>query len=672
MANLEDIQSELGGASATAKALEDVLSSLPGSFSDAASSASVLLGVIERLNTVQTADAAASRLADAANVSLADAKRAVAYAAQQQQAATEAAAAAERKSSSDAARAADAAQKQKFAASASYAKFVADTSKAQQEAARSAAKASSDATKEWADSAGAMKDPLGAATQALGALGPEGTAVAMALGAATVAITATVGALSAMAAAAITVTERKAELLATFSALAGGDSAGAAASAAVQRLSSQLPFATSQLNQWAAGLLAAGVPAEKLESRIKAVASAEALMRAAGGGGGAAAEDLFKKLGSGGAEADAFMKKIAKGGKAADAELKKMGLTLKEVGGAAAVAKMTSEQFVDVAAKALAVKGAGPLEALGNTFPVILMKAREGLMSLFGDLGKSVEPFMAALKNLFGIFNKGGPMVAVLKPIMTSLFTTLFEWGTKALTAIRAGFLQLVIWGLKAYIASAPLIHAMRDLWANIQKLAAASGIFDDNGAGMDILGVIASVVVGTFLMLVNVFTAAVTGISEFITWVDQADATLSGLAASAMQAGEDIINGLLNFDGGAFVAKMTDLAASGLAAFKSVLGIASPSKVMIEHGEEDISGAAATGVDRGADKVEKAMDGLGGKPKPGPKGKGAGAKGAGGGPVFEFNNCHFGTGITQADIEAMMWAAWERLSGEQPTAEKT
>jgi hypothetical protein len=75
----------------------------------------------------------------------------------------------------------------------------------------------------------------------------------------------------------------------------------------------------------------------------------------------------------------------------------------------------------------------------------------------------------------------------------------------------------------------------------------------------------------------------------------------------------------------GAVIAAVSGLASSALGAFKGALGIHSPSKVMLEHGEDNIAGATATGVDKGAPKVQDAMARLGDGEKGTGSGKGRG-----------------------------------------------
>ncbi len=133
-----------------------------------------------------------------------------------------------------------------------------------------------------------------------------------------------------------------------------------------------------------------------------------------------------------------MLKTFKDGGPKADKLLKEMGLSLADLGGKAAVAKMTTAELHESLAKAMGKKGAGPLADMALTLPAILQKAREGFTSLFAKLGPAVKPFMKAVKELFGNFNKGTPIMKFFQGAVTKVFGVLFGWATKAVGALSA------------------------------------------------------------------------------------------------------------------------------------------------------------------------------------------------------------------------------------------
>lgn len=513
---------------------------------------------------------------------------------------------------------------------------------------------------------GAITDGAHKLSEALATLGPEGEAAGAAIEALAAPIAAAVESFTTLMGLAISVTEKLGMMKDRFAALTGTAAGGAAVQAMIAHLN--LPFATSQVNEWALSLEAAGIKGKQLEMDLKAVASAAALMPE---GGAAAAENLFKRLGEGGPAADKFLKELQTGGRRAWQPLKDMGITMADLGGKAAIAKMNAEQLHKAIAQAMAKKGAGPLADMGNSMSVILMKAQEGFRSLFSKLGPAVKPFMAAVKSLFSEFNKGGSVIKLLQPIVTGVMTTLFSWGTRAVKVVHdlmtwlmnsgkaGGFFSGVVkamhigWSALVAIfgvvktALAPMIGLLKQIFSNAMVLKGIKSIFT----------IIATVV----MVLVVAFAAVVAGVVTMAAVVAGVFAGIVGAIAGAVGS---IVDALTNFDFSAFIAKMGGMAQAGLAAFKGVFGIASPSAVLLEHGEEDMAGAAATGVDKGSGKLKSSMTKMAddATPKKGKAKGGAQGDGGGDGPSIVFNDCSFGN-VDQGTIEKMLLVAWAKMA---------
>ncbi len=551
------------------------------------------------------------------------------------------------------------------------------------EAARKLAEANGTAAKGGGELSGSLADMGGQATQTggamgkvqevLGKLGPEGQAAAAGLGVLTIAVTAVVGSLLAMGAAAIGVIEQLSQMTTIFGALAGGAAAGGQVTAMVQKLGQELPFATSQIAEWTQALQRAGVAGKDLEAATRAIAAAAALNPA---GGAEAAQSTIAKLASGGKEATDLIKSIAEGSKKGAGALREMGLTVADLGGKAAVAKMSAEELTKAIEKALIKKGADPLAEMAMTWPAIVQKAKEGLLSLFDKLGPAVKPFMAAVKSLFGEFSKGGGVIKFLKPIVTSVFTTLFSWATAAVGAVKG----IVQWLLKSGSAGgmfSGVVEALRSGWhklvgvftilkATLAPIVAILKAIFSNAMVLNGIKTIFTVIATAAVFVVTTFLSIVAVIGMVIGFfaglIGAAVGFATGVVGAVADVGASIVDGLVGgLDPSAFIAKMAGMASAGLAAFKGILGIASPSTVMIEHGKEDIAGGAAQGVDAGAGKVHKAMARMGDADAGGGKGK---ADGKGGGASFEFNNCNFG-GADEGTIRSMFERVWEELAGE-------
>lgn len=500
--------------------------------------------------------------------------------------------------------------------------------------------------------AGGITSGAHTAAEALSGLGPEGAAAGAALEGVAAVAAATVGTLSTLAGIAVEVTEKLGLMTARFSALGGGEVMGAKTLAMVQQLGQSLPFTTAQIGGWAQGLQKAGIQGRELEAAVKAVAAAEAL----GEGGGAAAENMIKKLAEGGKGADTLVKSLQEGGGRSNKLLADMGLTAADLAKALGKTpaqfskmKLGAAETAHAIEAALAVKGKGPLEEMGNSFPVLIAKVREGFFSLFEGLGPAVKPFMAAIKSLFGEFSRGGGVINAVKPILTAVLTTAFSWATKAVGAIHGivtwllasgkagGFFSGAIgmlksgWGALVSIfglvkaALAPVIALLKAIFSNAMVLSGIKTIFTG------IVGAIVAVIViiaglGAAIGVVVGFAAGIVG-------------ALAGMAAGAVSAAANFVAGLVDgitAGAGAVIAAVQGLASGALSAFTGALGIKSPSTIMLEHGEENIAGALGTGVDKGGPKVDKAMAKLGSGPVG--KGKGFATQAAGGDRHFHYS----------------------------------
>lgn len=604
--------------------------------------------------------------------------------------------------------------------------------KQQAKAAADAAKAKVKADKEAAliGKRGAVKDILGAeggnlaaAAQAaggplaslagrvqqvagiLGRVPPHIAAIIIGFVALTAVVTVTTAALYKMAAAALEVVAMRNQLLATFGALGGGGASGAKTLAIVEKLGVALPFATEKIAEWATGLQQAGLQGRALESAIKAVAAAEALIK----GGGQAAQELLKTLALGGPAAMQLIATIKRGGPEARSQLAAMGLRVEDLAAALGMtveqfkrANLSAKQMAEAVEKALARKAAGPLADLMLTFPVLIQKVREGFLSLFDRLGPAVRPFMRAVKELFSNFFRGGAVINALKPIVTAVLTTLFALATKAVKAITAIVAALssakkgtsVFSGALAVFKAAwssvvtavqlvlkvlaPVIAAVRQFLASETGLKVLRAVFTGIAIALliviAIVGALVALVVGAVALLALPFIVAgaaivalISVVAELVSWVSGA---LSGIASAAWEAASGFIQGLVNgisAGASAVIAAVTSLANGALDAFKGIFGIRSPSRVMLEHGEENIAGAAATGVEKGADKFDASMQRLS---PDGAGGKGGGKKGEGsGGPTFIFTNCNFGDS-SEAVIRDVISKRWAEMAREAPEPE--
>ena len=511
-------------------------------------------------------------------------------------------------------------------------------------------------------------------TAIVGRLGPYGAAAAIGVKVLTYAVTAATAALAGMAAAAISVTAQRAKLMATFSALSFGAVGGARTLAIVERLGVALPFATSEIAQWAIELQKAGFQGRALESALRAVAAAESLIP----GGAAAAQQLLTTLAMGGPAAAQLIATLKRGGPEARSQLADMGLRVQDL---ALALNMTTQQFgratlsarqmAEAVERALARKAMGPLADLMLTFPVLLTKVKEGFLSLFDKLGPSVRAFMGAVKGIFDQFGRGGSAIKTLKPIVMGIMVPLFSIMT-SITKVAGQMLGPMLGPLASIARSmAPLLAELAKFLQTKEGIdaikqafrfaaSAAAAIAVVMGVLGAAVGAVIAVVVGTwYVLFVAPIQAAIEAIGALIDAFSGVGDSLSNFGSQAMAAGTSFVQGLIGgitSGAGALVAAVQGLASSALGAFKGVLGIASPSKVMAEMGGHTVDGFAQ-GVDASAGKAQASMDAM-----VTPSGGKGGAGGKGG---FSFTNCTFGEGMSEATVRDLFSKVLGEMAAE-------
>jgi len=173
-------------------------------------------------------------------------------------------------------------------------------------------------------------------------------------------------------------------------------------------------------------------------------------------------------------------------------------------------------------------------------------------------------------------------------------------------------------------------------------------------------VGAVIAVVVGTwYVLFVAPIQAVIEAIGALIDAFSGVGNSIGNLGSQAMAAGTSFVQGLIGgitSGAGALVAAVQGLASSALGAFKGVLGIASPSKVMAEMGGHTVDGFAQ-GVDASADKAQASMDAM----VTPSSGKG-GAAGKGG---FSFVNCTFGEGMSEAVVRDLFAKVLGEMAAE-------
>jgi len=436
---------------------------------------------------------------------------------------------------------------------------------------------------------------------------------------------------------AIEASEARAKMVSLFDVLGEGKISGLETVAMMDKLGDSIGQTKAQLAPMVQTFLTLGITGkDQLEGLTRAAASAGAM---ADGGAekfatffgqvNAAAETgsklsiPFKKL----------EKQLAGVGLNIGDLAKQMGISQGALTKGLKAGTIDASKFGDALQSAASDKGAGALAQQGRSLTNVWGKFQENIMRMFESI--DVGPFLDQVKDLFDIFGQGKASGQALTVGIGGFFKQVFALATKVVPYIKRFLLDVVIYGLKSYIALRPILKWLLDLKNNTAVMFALNVLFKGLKAAVMTVAVALAVVVGFFLLCQVAAVAVATGIwlviGAFLEVENKVDSIIVGLVTSAIKLGTDFVSGLVSgitSGAGAVVNAVKGIADSAKNTFKNVLGIHSPSKVMMELGHYMGQGVAQ-GVDNSAPQVQASSAGLG---KIAASGASSGMSGGGGG----------------------------------------
>ncbi|MFO0658898.1 MAG: tape measure protein [Polyangiaceae bacterium] len=240
----------------------------------------------------------------------------------------------------------------------------------------------------------------------------------------------------------------------------------------------------------------------------------------------------------------------------------------------------------------------------------------------------------AAIEGMFGAFfggasgMKGADLEAIFSKISVAVRAI-----TPAISAIAGIFWSTVVPVAKVFASAfgtafsaamtpiSKLFSALGGGASSINWVKVLSAAFKVVGTVVGVLAAVLLTVIGIIVAMVGIaatiWSVFLAGLSVVIDGVVSLGEEIFGeivsWATDMVVIGSEIINGLLDgieSGAGAVVARMTELGGSVKGAVKSALGIASPSKVMLELGAYTAQGFEQ-GINRGAPRVNDAMNNM-------------------------------------------------------------
>lgn len=461
--------------------------------------------------------------------------------------------------------------------------------------------------------------------------GTEGTAVLVSgMAAAGVAIAAVGVAAVALGAAliysaakfAIFSSEAKQASLSTWDALGGGLIVGAEVDDMLDDLKGSLGVSKDALGEFATSFLKMGINSkEALETLTTAAISAEAVTKGAGQG----FVDLFQRVDaaaqtSGSKIAMPFaklQKALIGAGLNIGDMAKQMGMSEAAFSDQMSNGGIDAKKFGDAMQTAITQKGVKALDRLANSSANIKKMFEENIGDMFEDLSDIVGPFIGEVKSFFGVFQKDAPSAKAMTAGIRGVLTEVFGVLTKVVPIAKHFFLDMVILGLRAYIAAKPIAKSIQDIVDKFQASSAATTALTMLGDGLLVVAGAVAIVIGAVVgmgAVITIATVALLGIAAAVVGVVAgalgalAEWVLGAqLAANNFVAG--LVTGIMN-GAGQVIGAVKGLAGSATGAFKSALGIASPSRVMLEMGQQTGEGFAV-GMGDTASDVHGAASGV-------------------------------------------------------------
>jgi hypothetical protein len=378
------------------------------------------------------------------------------------------------------------------------------------------------------------------------------------------------------------------------------------------------------LTKMGTDLASAGLKGEKLKNALAGIADASAVM---GESAGQAATNLFAKIEAGGGKAKVTAKTIAS----------------MKLEGALKPGIVTT----DLLNEALNKKFAGGAQKMALGFKAQMAGLHEKIAQLFD--GVNLEPFLNGLKTITALFDGNSASGKAMKAVITGAFDAIAKASAKVFPAIKTVLITVAIAALRVGIALKPLGKELTKLWdamgggdTAMSVLKLFTGLIENLAVGLAFtIGVVTQFVgaVNTFIDIASAGAEAASGL------IDGLVSGISGGIAKAVQAAKDLANKVKG-------------------AIKGALGIASPSKVMLDIGHKGLGEGLAQGVERSIPRVSGATRALAGAAAGGAASAATGGS-RGGGAVIHIGAINIdGAGASAQEItEIMVATTFERMA---------
>lgn len=390
-------------------------------------------------------------------------------------------------------------------------------------------------------------------------------------------------------------------------------------------------YAEAKAQKLGLSLLDAGVAQADLGNAIKSIAILEKVR------GEEAANklgELVRKSAAAGAfkmEGESLVGTGLKSADVIDQIAKRLGKSNAEVEALMKAGKITAADGIAGINAALAKGGGKGLVSFGD----VVDKVGEKFSRLFEDV--DLDPVIELVGELGSMLDSTSIQGEALGFMLTTAFSGLFAAARAALPLVKVGINEVIIVALKLYIAAKPLVAKVRELWASANEggtlVKVITTFVDAVVVAALAVGALVAAAVGIYVAFAFVYTwltnasqAVGTAIGDAFKGAWTLITSIFG-AENAQAIALAVIDGMVaGITGGAsrVVQALAGVGQAAVGGVKSVLGIASPSKVMAQMGAYTAEGFAV-GVDSGADDARASVEAAVAPPALAPVGGGKG-----------------------------------------------
>lgn len=412
---------------------------------------------------------------------------------------------------------------------------------------------------------------------------------------------------------ALSAADAKGDLILLFDVLLDGVGTGDDAIAMFDRLGAATGQTREALSKISQGFAALATSTDHLEALTLAAVSASAMAK----GGGEAFEAMYKKIATAQQTGQALkvplkgLGSLASMGLKVDDVSKRMGLSAAELAKQLEAGSVDAKKFGDALTNALIEKGADPVADAALDLGNMWARAKEAVGKFFEDI--KIEPFLKEVKALFGILDQANPSGQALKAGIGAFFQKVFDLMAKGVPYVKRFFLDLIIYGLQAYLALRQVVTAIK-AFAESEEGARTLEVLKN---GLLALAIVVGVVIGTLGLFVAAVVATGVAIGAAVAAIavalHAAMITMVEWASTGVQLAVNFVDGLVKgiTDGSAkVIAAVKNLASQAGGAFKGALGIQSPSTVMAGYGT-NMGEGVALGLDSSVGTVEQSSTGM-------------------------------------------------------------